>query len=310
MASAVETHDLKRHFGDVPALGGVSFSVPGGTLLGIIGADGAGKSTLLRILVTLIRADSGTAAVLGRSVETDYPSIRGLIGYMPQKFSLYGDLSVRENLLFFADIFGVAGAERRDRLDPLLSFSRLADFQNRRAADLSGGMKQKLALSCALVHTPQLLILDEPTTGVDPVSRREFWEILSDLRKQGITILVSTPYMDEATACDRLLILHKGELLRDGTPAALLAGYPLALYAVKNEKGSVGMPPARMPLPPGAVLLYPSAGELRIACRSNADPEQILVFVKERVPSAGYIEKTLPAIEDLLFQVLSEKEPA
>ena len=310
MADAVEASGLGKKFGDVTALENISFAVPEGKLVGLIGADGAGKSTLMRILVTLIRPDSGGARVLGRDAAAEFAAIRALIGYMPQRFSLYGDLSVRENLLFFADVFGVPGAERARRMEQLLQFSRLDDFQNRRAANLSGGMKQKLALSCSLIHTPRLLFLDEPTTGVDPLSRQEFWRILFDLKKQGITIVVSTPYMDEAVDCDLLLLLHRGKILRHGSPADLLAGYPLVIYKVISEPGAASMPPAGAPLPPGVSLMYQAAGELRLAGADPGDPETLLARIRNLLPGAEAIERVDPTIEDLLFSALSEKGSA
>jgi ABC-2 type transport system ATP-binding protein len=264
----------------------------------------------MRILVTLIRADAGTARVLGHEAATEFPAIRRLVGYMPQKFSLYGDLSVRENLLFFADVFGIAGALRRSRMEQLLHFSRLEEFQDRRAAQLSGGMKQKLALSCSLIHTPRLLLLDEPTTGVDPLSRREFWRILFDLRKQGITILVSTPYMDEAVDCDLLLLLHRGAVRRQGTPADLLAAYPLVLYKVTSSSGTVGMPPAGTPSPPGISLMYQAAGELRCAGSAPGGSETLLSYLRNFLPGADAAERADPTIEDLLFYELSQGEAA
>ena len=185
MEPSVVVSNLSKNYAGEHALAGISFAAPRGCLFGMVGADGAGKTTLLRILTTLCNFDNGEVTVLMKDVVKDYLDLRKRIGYMPQKFSLYQDLTVRENLLFFADIFGVGKTERKERMDRLLSFSRLGPFQNRRSRDLSGGMKQKLALSCTLVHTPEILFLDEPTTGVDPVSRKEFWEILFDLKKQG-----------------------------------------------------------------------------------------------------------------------------
>jgi ABC-2 type transport system ATP-binding protein len=307
---AVQATELRKKFGTVEALRGVSLDVPEGALFGLIGADGAGKTTLLRILVTLINQDSGSATVLGADTAKDLRAIRSGIGYMPQRFSLYQDLSVRENLLFFADVFGISPAERGKRMEKLLAFSRLAPFQGRRAAHLSGGMKQKLALACALIHTPRLLILDEPTTGVDPVSRKEFWEILFELKRQGMTVLVSTPYMDEASLCDSLVLLHKGEVLRQGTPASLLENYPYRLYRVTGRTGSLSVSP-KTPLPSGAVLMYPAAGALHIAAAvSSADADALLDEVKKASPDADAIAAARPGIEDLLFALLSGKAAA
>jgi ABC-2 type transport system ATP-binding protein len=225
MQYAVETSSLNKNYGAVPALLGLDLRVKPGLLFGIIGADGAGKSTLLQILSTLLLPDSGKAAVLGTDIMADPASIRSRIGYMPQKFSHYEDLTVRENMRFFADIFGLRKDEYAQHISRLLQFSRLAPFENRRAGQLSGGMKQKLALSCALIHKPELLILDEPTTGVDPVSRKEFWTILRELNAEGITILVSTPYLEESEYCHDLILMHEGRILLQGAPATLLSEY-------------------------------------------------------------------------------------
>ncbi|MBN2188082.1 MAG: ABC transporter ATP-binding protein [Chitinispirillaceae bacterium] len=310
LTSAIKAENLHKKFGDVTALDNVSFAVPEGSLFGLIGADGAGKTTLLRILVTLLDPDSGSATVLGADTAKDLRAIRSGIGYMPQRFSLYQDLSVRENIVFFADVFGIPAAERSARMERLLAFSRLGPFQGRRAAALSGGMKQKLALSCALVHTPRLLILDEPTTGVDPVSRKEFWDILFELRRQGMTILVSTPYMDEAELCDALLLLHKGEVLRRGTPASLLESYPYRLYRVTGRAGSLSVS-RKTPLPGGAVLMYPAAGAVHVAAADRSvDPDMLLEEIRRSVPDAGAIAAARPCIEDLLFALLSGRETA
>jgi ABC-2 type transport system ATP-binding protein len=310
LTTAIKAENLCKKFGEIPALKDVSFLVPEGSLFGLIGADGAGKTTLLRILVTLIAPDRGRARVLNADTAHEMGPIRRSVGYMPQRFSLYQDLSVRENLLFFADVFGIGAAERNERMKRLLAFSRLEQFQGRRAAALSGGMKQKLALSCALIHTPRLLILDEPTTGVDPVSRREFWDILFDLRRQGITLVVATPYMDEAALCDSLLVLHKGAVLRQGTPPRLLGEYPYLLYRVTAGEGSLTVPEGA-PMPPGVALLYPAAGALHAAVSDPAlAPDALLDEIKKIAPDAAGIRTARPGIEDLLFALLSGKGAA
>jgi ABC-2 type transport system ATP-binding protein len=214
---AIRVEGLSRRYGGTTALSSAGFAVERGEMFGLIGPDGAGKTTLMRILASLIDADEGEVRILGLSVRTEAARIREIIGYMPQHFSLYADLTVAENLRFFADLFGVPAAERRKRTEELLEFSRLGPFVTRRAGALSGGMKQKLALSCALIHTPEVLLLDEPTTGVDPVSRREFWDTLGRLRERGVTILVSTPYMNEASLCGRLVFIHRGKILAAGS---------------------------------------------------------------------------------------------
>jgi len=224
----------KRH-GRVEALRGVSLEVQGGELFGLIGPDGAGKTTLMRLVCTLLEPDAGKVVVLGRDAGKDRAAIRARLGYMPQRFSLYPDLSVEQNLRFFADLFEVPTSEQGPRLERLYAFSRLEPFKTRKAGALSGGMKQKLALSCALIHTPELLVLDEPTFGVDPVSRQEFWQILAALHREGVSILVSTAYMEEADLCQRVALMHQGLIRAMGTPAQVRATFPYPLYRVRGE---------------------------------------------------------------------------
>ncbi|WP_373723491.1 ABC transporter ATP-binding protein [Bacteroides heparinolyticus] len=231
---ALSTSNLCKHYGAVPALKDLSFQVERGELYGIIGPDGAGKTTLFRILTTLMLADGGTAYVDGLDVVRDYKAIRKQIGYMPGKFSLYQDLTVEENLNFFATIFHTTIAENYHLIEDI--YKQIEPFKKRRAGKLSGGMKQKLALSCALIHKPSVLFLDEPTTGVDPVSRKEFWEMLLKLKTQGITILVSTPYMDEATMCDRIALMQRGKFMQIDTPENIIQSFPQTLWAVRTEQ--------------------------------------------------------------------------
>lgn len=228
MNHVISVNNLSKSYGTVKAVEDVSFDVMQGELFGLIGPDGAGKSTIYRILATLTSPDKGTADVLGMDVTKDYRKIRDKIGYMPDRFSLYQDLSVMENLRFFASIFGVSVKTNYDLIAPI--FGQLEKFPDRKAGALSGGMKQKLALSCALIHRPEILLLDEPTTGVDAVSRSEFWDMLATLKQQGISILVSTSYMDEATRCERMAIIDKGRILETGTPEGLTAGLGENLY--------------------------------------------------------------------------------
>lgn len=216
------------------ALKGISFSVDQGEIFGVIGPDGAGKTSLFRILTTLLEADSGTATVDGFDVVKDFKKIRNCVGYMPGKFSLYPDLTVQENLEFFASIFNTSIEENYDLIKEI--YQQIEPFKNRRAGQLSGGMKQKLALSCALIHKPTVLFLDEPTTGVDAVSRKEFWEMLHRLKIQGITILVSTAYMDEATLCDRVALIQNGQLLSVNTPKGIISEYPNSLWAIRANE--------------------------------------------------------------------------
>jgi ABC-2 type transport system ATP-binding protein len=218
---------------DTLALADVSFEVEEGELFGLIGPDGAGKTSLFRILTTLILADSGSAYVANHEVVKDYKLIRKLVGYMPGRFSLYQDLTVEENLNFFATLFDTSIEENYDLIRDI--YVQIEPFKKRRAGKLSGGMKQKLALSCALIHRPKVLFLDEPTTGVDAVSRKEFWEMLKRLKKQGITILVSTPYMDEASLCERIALIDNGEILSIDTPTNIINQFPKELFAIKSQ---------------------------------------------------------------------------
>ena len=230
--TAVSAEDLAKSYGKVEALRGVSLAVERGELYGIIGPDGAGKTTLLRILATLLLPDRGRASLCGLDVVAGYRGIRRLIGYMPGQFALYQDLTVEENLEFFATVFGTTIGENRHLVDDI--YRQIEPFRSRPAGKLSGGMKQKLALCCALIHKPEVLLLDEPTTGVDPVSRKEFWAMLLKLRREGMTILVSTPYMDEATLCDRIALMQQGRFLGVDTPRGITDRYPTALYAVRS----------------------------------------------------------------------------
>lgn len=217
--------------GRIEAVKEVSFEVQKGELFGLIGPDGAGKTSIFRILATLLLADSGQAEVHGFDVIKDYKKIRRIAGYMPGKFSLYQDLTVEENLNFFASLFNTSVSENYELIADV--FAQLEPFKKRRAANLSGGMKQKLALSCALIHNPKILLLDEPTTGIDAVSRKEFWEMLLRLKKRGITILVSTPYMDEALMCDRIALIQNGTIMSVDTPENIINTYPGRLFAIK-----------------------------------------------------------------------------
>ncbi len=216
-----------------PAVDDISFSVPKGELFGLIGPDGAGKTTLFRILTTLILPDKGRAAVNGLDIVRDYRAIRSKVGYMPGRFSLYQDLTVEENLNFFATVFNTTVEANYDLIQDI--YVQIEPFKKRRAGQLSGGMKQKLALSCALIHRPEVLFLDEPTTGVDAVSRKEFWAMLGKLKAQGITILVSTPYMDEAQLCGRIALMQDGRILSVDTPAGIINDYPHQLFAIKAD---------------------------------------------------------------------------
>jgi ABC-2 type transport system ATP-binding protein len=232
---AVALDNLTKTYneGKTVAVDSISFSVNKGELFGLIGPDGAGKTSIFRVLTTLLLPDGGSASVDGLDVIKDFEAIRGRVGYMPGRFSLYQDLTVAENLEFFATVFGTTIEENYDLIKDI--YVQIEPFKDRRAGKLSGGMKQKLALSCALIHKPSVLFLDEPTTGVDTVSRKEFWEMLKRLKQQNITILVSTPYMDEATLCDRIALIDRGKILSIDTPENIIHAYPSKLFAIKSE---------------------------------------------------------------------------
>ena len=230
---SIKVQNISKSFKKLQAVDGVSFQVNEGELFGLIGPDGAGKTTIFRILTTLLLANEGKATVSDLDVVNDYKAIRNSVGYMPGKFSLYQDLTVEENLKFFATIFGTTIEENYELIKDI--YIQIEPFKTRRAGALSGGMKQKLALCCALIHAPKVLFLDEPTTGVDPVSRKEFWIMLKRLQQKGITILVSTPYMDEATLCDRIALIQKGKILKIDSPSNIVTNYDKTIYAVKSK---------------------------------------------------------------------------
>ncbi|CAN1553944.1 CcmA ABC-type multidrug transport system, ATPase component [Flavobacteriaceae bacterium] len=230
---SIKVHNISKSYNKISAIDSISFEVKEGELFGLIGPDGAGKTTIFRILTTLLLANEGSATVAGFDVVLDYKAIRNSVGYMPGKFSLYQDLTVEENLNFFATIFGTTIEENYDLIKDI--YIQIEPFKTRRAGALSGGMKQKLALCCALIHKPTVLFLDEPTTGVDPVSRKEFWIMLKRLQEKGITILVSTPYMDEAALCDRIALIQKGSILKIDKPATIIKDYKKIIYDIKAK---------------------------------------------------------------------------
>jgi ABC-type multidrug transport system ATPase subunit len=232
--SAVILQNLSKSYKTVKALTEINVTINKGELFGFIGPDGAGKTTLFRILTTLLNPDTGTATIEGLNTVKDYKSIRNIVGYMPGRFSLYQDLTVEENLKFFASIYKTTIEENYHLISDI--YKHIEPFKHRKAGKLSGGMKQKLALSCALIHKPEVLFLDEPTTGVDAVSRMEFWEMLKKLRSQGITILVSTPYMDEAALCDRVALMQNGHIMTIDTPDAIIGAFPVKIYTVRSNR--------------------------------------------------------------------------
>lgn len=303
MTPAISISGLSKHYGNVTALDDVSLTVNRGELFGLIGPDGAGKSSLYRILATLTAPDTGTATVAGLDTVADYRVLRTKIGYMPERFSLYPDLSVSENLNFFASIFGVSAKDNFDLIAPV--FSQLERFRSRPAGKLSGGMKQKLALSCALIHRPEVLLLDEPTTGVDAVSRSEFWQMLNSLRKEGITIMVSTSYMDEATLCDRIAMIDSGRILDIGSPAELVAGFNGKLYdATAGDMFGLLNSLREMPFVSDC---YTFGATLRVVAEPGFDPEAALVSLRNRGFKDVTVKAARPVVEDLFIQLTSTK---
>ncbi len=230
MEKTIIVDNLFKSFDDIKAVNGVSFEISKGEMFGLVGPDGAGKTTTIRMLCGLLKPESGSASMLGLNLENKRKQIQNQVGYLSQKFSLYGDLTVDENIEFFADIHGVKNY--KDRRNDLLEFTRLTPFRDRLADNLSGGMKQKLALACSLIHRPKIIFLDEPTTGVDPVSRRDFWKILSSLIKEGITVFMSTPYLDEAERCNRVALMNKGKIISLDTPANIKTSIDMSVVEI------------------------------------------------------------------------------
>jgi len=235
----IRVEEVSLRYGAVEAVRNVSFRVAEGSMFGLVGSDGAGKTSLLRMIATMIKPSAGRIFINGENVLTSARRIRELLGYMPQRFGLYQDLTVEENLQFFMDVYGIKGEERKKRRERYLEFAHLQPFTRRPAGRLSGGMKQKLGLACVLIHEPRLLILDEPTNGVDPVSRREFWEMLKMMQNEGMTILTSTAYLDEGEKCDQVALMHRASLLEVASPAALRARFPSLEEAVIARIGEV-----------------------------------------------------------------------
>ena len=303
--NTVEIHNVKKTFESITALEDINIEIKDGELFGFIGPDGAGKTTLFRILTTLLIPDEGTATVLGYDTVKDYKNIRRISGYMPGRFSLYQDLSVEENLEFFATIFGTTIQQNYSLISEI--YSQLEPFKKRRAGQLSGGMKQKLALCCALIHKPKILFLDEPTTGVDPVSREEFWGMLDRLKEQGITIIVSTPYMNEASLCDRVALIQKGKLLSVDTPDDIVKHYTKTIYGIKADKTYVLIESllkyeyTESVYPFGEFLHYTDK-------RENINTEDIKKYLIKDGLSDIDIEKTKPDIEDVFMYLMKQSE--
>ena len=297
---SITATNISKSYKNVKALQNISFEVKPGELFGLIGPDGAGKTTLFRILTTLLIADEGIAKVAGYDVIADYKEIRNNVGYMPGRFSLYQDLTVAENLNFFATIFGTTMEENYDLIKDI--YVQIEPFKDRRAGKLSGGMKQKLALCCALIHKPKVLFLDEPTTGVDPVSRKEFWEMLKRLQQKDITILVSTPYMDEAELCDRVALIQDGKILEINTPEAIVENYSKSIYNVRannmyqliNNLKSYDYNHSVYPF--GEFVHYTDK-------RSDFNPEELRNYLASKNLSEIEIAKTKATIEDVFMEL-------
>ena len=302
---SLQVSGLGKRFGTTTALADVTFDVSPGELFGLIGPDGAGKTTLFRILTTLILPDRGSATVLGLDVVRDLWAVRARVGYMPGRFSLYPDLSVAENLQFFASVFGTTVEDGYDTIAPI--YRQIEPFRDRRAGALSGGMKQKLALSCALVHRPEILLLDEPTTGVDAVSRREFWDLLDHLKGSGLPIVVATPYMDEASRCDRVALIQQGRVLAIDAPSAIGRRFPDPLYAVRGGD-RYGLLKALRAYP-HAVSAQPFGDELHYSdARREADPAAVAGELTRHLRSNGFpdaiVSPIVPGIEDTFMALM------
>ncbi len=295
----LEARGLHKRFGDVAAVAGLDLQVEPGEIFGLVGPDGAGKTTALRLLVGILDADRGYASLDGIRVDREPDRVRERLGYMPQQYSLYADLTVAENLRFFADMHFVSRHDRKERLARLYRFSRLKPYARRWAGQLSGGMYKKLALSCNMIHNPKLLLLDEPTTGVDPLSRRELWEILYAFAAEGVAIVVSTPYMDEAERCHRVGLMSGGRFLQTDTPKRILAAFPETIFEVLAAETAE----ARTTLEgmEGVLRSYPSGGALKVACRAGVRAGDIERALGQAGISASSIEQVAPTFEDVFL---------
>jgi ABC-2 type transport system ATP-binding protein len=302
MQSIIRIEDIHYQYEQKPALNGIKLSIGTGELHGLIGPDSAGKTTLMRLLCGLLSLQTGEAFVFDLPVRTAFRQIRARIGYMPQRFSLYQDLSVQENLLFFARLFSVPKAERDKRLPELYAFSRLEPFKTRRASALSGGMKQKLALSCALVHRPELLILDEPTYGVDPVSRQEFWQMLKSIQQEGTSILISTPYMDEAELCDKVSLIFTGNLLATDTPEQIKSSWKNTVYQVAGH--NLRQLEAQLQSDSRLASCQMFGNELHLVI-ADAKAETTIKALAEQYKTMSFeYQKVLPNMEDVFLSYM------
>ena len=313
MEIVIEARDLYKQYPSQknhPAVAGLSLAIPQGQLYSLVGPDGAGKTTTLRILSTVMEQSSGSAHIMGFDVRREPDKARRHIGYMPQNFSLYPDLSILENLNFFADIHRIPAARKKERIEEMLAFTRLDRFVARRAGALSGGMKKKLALACALVHDPQVLLLDEPSTGVDPVSRRELWVILANVVQQGVTVLVSTPYMDEAERCHQVGILYAGQMLVSGTPEELTTRLPFEIIEVKAKPRKAMR--QIVSETDGIREWRPVGDRLRLAVdSSDNNAERVLGALNAQFQQAALdvrlLRRVRPSMEDVFVHLVDEQ---
>jgi len=300
MIKAIESSGVTKSFGATVALDDITFSVNESEIFGFIGPDGAGKTTLFRIITTLLVPDKGNMKVLGMDSITDYKELRKNIGYMPGRFSLYQDLSVEENLNFYATVFGTTVEENYELISDI--YSHIEPFKKRLAGKLSGGMKQKLALSCALIHKPRLLILDEPTTGVDAVSRSEFWDMLGKLRKYNITIIVSTPYMDEAVRCNRVALIQDGKLLSVDTPQNIKAGFSRKLFIVKSTEKYKLLKTLRKNQE--VLTVFPFGDSMHVTLKNDSSEKSVLDYLMREGLTDAVIHEADAGIEDRFLELM------
>ena len=307
--SAILANGLRRTFGAVTAVDGLDLDVAEGEIFGLVGPDGAGKTTTMRMLTGVLTPTAGTAQVAGLDVVRDTESLKENIGYMSQRFGLYPDLTVLENIDFYADIYSVTARDRAQKIDQLLGFSNLTPFKQRLAGNLSGGMKQKLGLACALIHTPRVLFLDEPTNGVDPVSRRDFWRILYQLVRDGVTLFVSTAYLDEAERCNRLALIHEGRLLGVGTPEEVKKMMPGTLIEIRTDAPRRTAALLREHLATDSVSLF--GDRVHVATRNSASIE---ARIRALLSTAGFTVESLhpiePSLEDVFISVIAAPKEA
>ncbi len=296
----IKTSNIKKSYGDVQAINDISFDVQKGQLYGLIGSDGAGKTSLFRILTSLLKPTEGTASLKGFDTVKDYKEIRKIVGYMPERFSLYMDLTVEENLDFFASVFNTTVKENYHMIEDI--YKMLEPFKHRRAGDLSGGMKQKLALSCALIHKPDILLLDEPTTGVDPVSRKDFWDMLKELQKSGLTTLVSTPFMDDAELCDEVALIQDGHILSIDTPTNIAHKFPHKLWRVVSKNNYRTL--KELDKFEHKISAFSFGNSIHLATDDDIREETIIEYLKSNGVDVISLEAISAKIEDVFMELM------